>query len=489
VVGLSALAFLGTSGSLHATPAAAAGGTALPAGWELCILQGIGAPVTGANVANLDEWQVVEGGSTNNSAAYDPFNTRRTTDVFNAALPAAMSSNGFPAFANWLDGCAATVATLFQPNMGPIIAALRSGNVAPPGAFLASVDQSQWCAPAADGTPCYINSILGAAGSSIATAVLGGSSALDVYGNVKNDVREYQLSVLAVSNDQSTLTARDKDLSSALAGAQTARNALGAAQQTLEHFAVDEYVSTGLYVSSSFPTGQVAPTGFGPQSADGIVAHQYENIAASDLVDREQAAASTFNAARLQVKATSKAVADAFSTLSAASSAQTRSLAKLVADVATMQTAGACTSITLTSAPLPPVSATGSSSTTSASGSGSISTTTTTAPSVPSTPTTSTSTSTTTTTTPGVTGPAIDPVPTTPSSTTTTTVPAPTTTTTVPSPTTTTTTTTTPATPPANAPTQTGSTPAAAPSAPASANPAAFNALQGCVAALAPPAV
>src|SRR3974390_1574975 len=50
-------------------------GTPLPAGWELCILQGVAAPVTSQNVANLDEWQLAEGGSTNNTAAYNPYKT------------------------------------------------------------------------------------------------------------------------------------------------------------------------------------------------------------------------------------------------------------------------------------------------------------------------------------------------------------------------------------------------------------------------------
>src|ERR1700730_2299800 len=139
--------------------ASSSGGTALPPGWELCLVQGIGAPLTQANVANLDEWQAVEGGSTNNSAAYNPFNTRRMTDVNSNSIPGTVSSNGFPAFPSWVEGCAATVATILQPNMWSIPAALRAGKVAPPGGFLAEVDKSQWCAPSADGTPCYADKI------------------------------------------------------------------------------------------------------------------------------------------------------------------------------------------------------------------------------------------------------------------------------------------------------------------------------------------
>ena len=64
-------------------------------GLELCVLAGAAAPATRANVADLDEWQVAEGGSTNNAAAYNPFNTRRTTDAQGAPLPVASMVGGF----------------------------------------------------------------------------------------------------------------------------------------------------------------------------------------------------------------------------------------------------------------------------------------------------------------------------------------------------------------------------------------------------------
>src|SRR5215472_1754149 len=69
-LGASALTVLGLP-----TNGPAAAYTTLPTGWKLCVLQGTGAPATVANVADLDGWQVQEGGSTNNTAAYNPFNT------------------------------------------------------------------------------------------------------------------------------------------------------------------------------------------------------------------------------------------------------------------------------------------------------------------------------------------------------------------------------------------------------------------------------
>ena len=118
-----ALASVGLGGGalawIASSPAAAQSGTytPLPPGWELCVLEGLAAPATPANIADLDEWQAAEGGSTNNTAAFNPFNSLRTTDVTGAPIPGVDTSNNFPAFSTWAAGCSATVATLYQPNM------------------------------------------------------------------------------------------------------------------------------------------------------------------------------------------------------------------------------------------------------------------------------------------------------------------------------------------------------------------------------------
>ena len=85
---LVGLTLFGLSAPVGASAVPAPGadvGTTLPPGWELCVLEGTGASVTQDNVVNIDRWQVAEGGSTNNSAAYNPFNTHRTTDANNNA--------------------------------------------------------------------------------------------------------------------------------------------------------------------------------------------------------------------------------------------------------------------------------------------------------------------------------------------------------------------------------------------------------------------
>ena len=464
--GLSGCALTQTGGV--ASAALRVADTPLPPGWELCVLQGLSAPVTNANVSDLDEWQAEEGGSTNNTAAFNPFNTRRMTDASGAPIPGVVSANGFPAFATWQAGCAATVATLFQPNMWAITSALRSGSVGPAAAFLAVVDQSAWCAPSADGVPCYANAVLGVAGT--LPDVLAHSAALDVYGNVKSDLHAYQQAVVTVIADQGEVTTRDQQLAAVQSQLATAKVQADAATRALRRFAIDEYVTSGLYASDTLtdPSKNVDP--FGAQTASGVVAQEYLSVTTSDLLAGEHVAVAAENALLSRRDDAAKAVSQAAWTLTSDDAAERRSLTKMVSDVATMQQAGACTTVSIT-APAP----------IGAAPSGAANTTTTTT-TTPSTTTTTTTTLPTvvlpatvlpTTTVPSTSVPSTTTTSTTPATTTTTTT-EPSTTTTSPAPTTTTTTTTVPS----NTPSGTSTT----------ANPAGVTALQGCVASLAPPA-
>ena len=180
--------------------------------------------------------------STNNTAAFNPFNSLRTTDLTGAPIPGVDTSNNFPAFSTWAAGCSATVATLYQPNMWVITAALRAGNVTPASAFLAVVDQSAWCAVSPAGVPCYVNEVL--SGAESLPASLPVSSALNVYGNVTSDLSAYQQSIETVSTDQNEVGVRDLALAAAGSNVATARSQLGAASRSLQKFAVNEYVSS-----------------------------------------------------------------------------------------------------------------------------------------------------------------------------------------------------------------------------------------------------
>lgn len=460
-LGASLLTFTG----LPTGPAAAA--TALPDGWELCVLQGTNSPLTPENVADLDGWQVQEGGSTNNTAAYNPFNTARTTDVGGNPLP-TVGSSGFPAFANWLAGCAATTATLLQSNMATIVAALRAGNVSPSAAFLALVDQSQWCAPSADGVPCYASAILGSA-ASLAGGVLTGESALDVYGNVRSDLHSYQLATVAVASDKTDVAAKSQQVGAATSQAKATRSKFNASQRTLKNFAVDEYMSSGLYTSSSITNPQTSNKPFGPPTANGVVAQQYESVAAAAVLARSQAAQSALRAAIARRDAMAKMLQQAVSALTSDTSAENRALVRLVADVATMQAAGACTAAQVTQ--VANNAAAGEATTTTTPPGTSTSTTTTTAP-VSTSASTTTSTSSTTTTSTSTTT-TTQPIIHLPTTTTTTTTAPPSSTTTSSAPTTTTTTT---------SPVQAANAPPPTP------NPAGIQQLQGCVTSLAPAA-
>ena len=448
--------------------ASAQGGgfTPLPPGWELCVLQGIGAPATANNVADLDEWQAAEGGSTNNTAAFNPYNTLRTTDNAGAAIPGAVTSaNGFPAFPAWAGGCAATVATLFQPNMWVISAALRAGNVSPPAAFLAVVDQSAWCAPSPVGLPCYVNAIEVSPGS-LALDVPS-SSALDVYGNVNTDLQSYQKSITTVTADQDTVAERSLALAATDTQVSAARDKLGAASRALRGFAISEYVNSGLYSGAPLvSSGSTQPvTSHTPQNADGVVEQQYLGVAANNLINDNDAAAGAFKGFKQHRSDAAKALGEASLTLTSDEEAENRELTQLIKDVATLEHAGACATVSITPPPTSTTAAGGSTTTTTAA-------TTTTTTTLPPTTTTTTVPPTTTTTTATLPQGVIDPAA--PTTTTTTVPPTTTTTTTVPP-----TTTTTATLPPAAVPGTTSAPPAEA---------AGVAQLQGCIATFAPPA-
>jgi hypothetical protein len=104
-----------------------------PAGWEDSLLQQLGAPSTAANKQFFDDWAVAEHGTGTagwggtgpgeGAGAYNPFNT--TLDE-----PGATSGNsvGVKNYPSWQVGEQATVSTLQQSNMAPILQALQDGS-------------------------------------------------------------------------------------------------------------------------------------------------------------------------------------------------------------------------------------------------------------------------------------------------------------------------------------------------------------------------
>ena len=133
------------------TAAPSNGFTPLPPGWEYVRPGGVTLPPPPPTSPDLDEWQAAEGGSTNNTAAFNPFNTQRTTDPTNTPIPGVDSANGFPAFPTWAAG-------MFGDGRDTLPAEHVGHHRRTPGrqrhaaaAFLAVVDQSQSCAPSSTG--------------------------------------------------------------------------------------------------------------------------------------------------------------------------------------------------------------------------------------------------------------------------------------------------------------------------------------------------
>jgi len=343
----------------HASPSPNSGavvGTPLPAGWELCVLDGVGAPGTADNVADLDEWQVVEGGSTNNAAAYNPFNVRQVTDSTGAPLPAVIGPGGFPAFATWAAGCAATVATLLQPVMAPIVTALMAGDVSVPGIFLFDVDQSPWCAPSADGIPCYATEVLA---GEIVQAILNGSSreltgSLTSYSNTGADLQSYEEAAYVTAADTNLVTAKNVLLVASEHAVSAARATLSRARRALRRLALDDYTDAA---ASRFESS--LPLMGSPDQRD-TIGQFYRTIAASLLTDQYDRAETGVRASLSRRQAAASAVAHATSLLDSAQSAENQTLSGLETDVKSVEAGLACTAPSVVTAAASPVGAAGS---------------------------------------------------------------------------------------------------------------------------------
>ena len=318
-------------------PDAPSGPAGLPPGWELCVLQGLKAPVTSANVADLDEWQLAEGGSTANDVAYNPFNSRRATDQADAALPATFTATGFPAFATWAAGCAATVGTLLQPNMAPIAAALVAGDVSPPGAFLAVVDQTPWCAPT-DGVPCYMGLIWG-------PAVQTASTAMGLYQSTSASLAAYDGDVRAASAIEATLAGARQRLAVDDVEVALARFGEASALATLRQTAVYEYTSNPALDQMANLLYFQAP------SSRDLLGQVYRGVDVRNLVGRYQAARAALASAQGDRQGAADEVTRTTAALASARAAVGQALAVADLQLVSLQAAGACDGGTGTSPP------------------------------------------------------------------------------------------------------------------------------------------
>lgn len=322
-----------------AASARAPGG--LPRGWELCVLQGVGGHATPSNLADLDTWQAAEGGATQNGLAYNPYNTRRGTDQANAALPASYTPDGFPVFANWPAGCAATVATILQPDMGPIATALGAGTVSPPASFLTTVDKTPWCAPS-DGVPCYTALIT-------SRAVVSSAQATTLLHDAGTSLTTYDQAVSRQTALQGTLASDQEQLQAADVEVTLARLMVQHATDVLRSLAIYEYTS-----NPSLDHMASLLSRFHPPSQTDMLTQYYLGLDASSEVGQLQHA----QAALAQAQATHVAASDAVSRTTAALQGATadtgRAHGAVAARLGALLQAGACGAPTTGRAPVTP---------------------------------------------------------------------------------------------------------------------------------------
>lgn len=96
-----------------------------PTSWALTLLELLGEPATGGNIAAIVAWERAEGGHWRNPARFNPLNT---TQPETGAWP--INDVGVRAYTSWSQGFSATVTTLRNGLYAPILGALARGTCA-----------------------------------------------------------------------------------------------------------------------------------------------------------------------------------------------------------------------------------------------------------------------------------------------------------------------------------------------------------------------
>ena len=130
-----------------------------------------------------------EGGSTNNTAAFNPFNTG-VRPTSRSARPGRDTANNSRPSPTGQPDVRRPWPRSSNRTCGSSRLRLAGRNVTPASAFLAVVDQSAWCA-ANPGRAALLRQLARGASTSL-PASLPVSSALNVYGNVTSDLQSYQ---------------------------------------------------------------------------------------------------------------------------------------------------------------------------------------------------------------------------------------------------------------------------------------------------------
>jgi len=111
-----------------------------PTQWAQAVLAKLapdGVSQSPANVKALVAWAQAEGGNWHNSAAFNPVNT--TLDAPGAT---SINSVGVKRYTSWTQGIDATVSTIKQGNMAPILDALKGGGGC--GSLASALSKAPW---------------------------------------------------------------------------------------------------------------------------------------------------------------------------------------------------------------------------------------------------------------------------------------------------------------------------------------------------------
>ncbi len=308
--------------------AAASFGVALPSAWEICVVEGVHAPLTADNVADLDLWQIAEGGSTQNDNSYNPFNTKRAVDGAGNPLPASISSLGFPAFADWAAGCAATTATILQPNMALIAQALQSGGESPIG-FLGTVNDTPWCAPE-DGTPCYAQLIADDA------QPFGTGAAMSLFSHTSASVSAYAGQVSEVAAISGQLAAEQADLVAAEQAVATDQQGVQTALASMRSLAIYDYTS------NTSVDNELDLKGFNTPDINGELVQYYENLDAENQEAAIDQAKLVLAQAQAHQAVVTSAIAQTSADLRGAQATLARTVRDMQSEAATFLGAAAC---------------------------------------------------------------------------------------------------------------------------------------------------
>jgi hypothetical protein len=167
--------------------------------WATQFLQGVGAPVTEANLKAITTWMNAEGGNWNNTAKYNPLNT---TKPMPGATTMKGSSAGVKSYTSWEQGLQANVSTLNLSYYKDVRSALMRGDDTE--AVLQAVQNSPWAAG-------HYGYKLASGGASSSTSASAGNKTVNITLNIDKATHE---EAVKLAKEVKKILQNDRDLNS-----------------------------------------------------------------------------------------------------------------------------------------------------------------------------------------------------------------------------------------------------------------------------------